>query len=261
MGMELVLLFVIGVCVGSFLNVAVFRTHEEDSMVKGRSKCQSCEIPLGVRDLIPVVSYMALRGRCRRCKSVISWQYPLVELTTGFLFVLLYLTPNLSYVANLGLEGSILFLRDLVFVTFLILLFVYDLRYMLLPDKFTIPAMIVALLLNLVLGFISPELMISGAFILGGFFWVQYVISKGAWVGGGDIRLGALMGLMLGLWQGLVALFLAYIIGALVAVGLLATGKADRKTQLPFGVFLTFGTVIMLLSGEVILDWYLGLLQ
>jgi prepilin signal peptidase PulO-like enzyme (type II secretory pathway) len=132
---------------------------------------------------------------------------------------------------------------------------------MLLPDKFTIPAMIVALLLNLLFAFVSPLLMLSGALILGGFFWIQYVLSKGTWVGGGDIRLGVLMGFMLGLWQGLVALFLAYVIGAIVAVILLITGKADRKTQLPFGVFLTLGTVIMLLSGEVILDWYIGLLQ
>jgi prepilin signal peptidase PulO-like enzyme (type II secretory pathway) len=169
--------------------------------------------------------------------------------------------PDLSYVSNLGLGGNYLYARDLLFVSFLIVLFVYDWKYMLLPDKFTIPAMIVALLLNLLFAFVSPLLMLSGALILGGFFWIQYVLSKGTWVGGGDIRLGVLMGFMLGLWQGLVALFLAYVIGAIVAVILLITGKADRKTQLPFGVFLTLGTVIMLLSGEVILDWYIGLLQ
>jgi prepilin signal peptidase PulO-like enzyme (type II secretory pathway) len=131
---------------------------------------------------------------------------------------------------------------------------------MLILDRFTIPAMIIALLLNLLGGFVSPELMLSGAVVLGGFFWLQFVLSKGTWVGGGDIRLGVVMGLMLGIWHGLAALFLAYILGAIVGVALLVSKKATRKTQLPFGVFLTLATFIMLVAGDVILDWYIGLL-
>src|SRR3989338_7920584 len=136
--------FVVGVCVGSFLNVAIFRILEGEGVVKGRSKCRVCEIPIGAGDLVPVLSYLRLRGRCRSCKSVISWQYPLVELATGVLFVLAYW---------LG-DGWIEILRDWVFVSFLIIIFVYDLRYMLIIDRFTIPAMIFALTMNLWLGII-----------------------------------------------------------------------------------------------------------
>jgi prepilin signal peptidase PulO-like enzyme (type II secretory pathway) len=253
-------LFVIGLFVGSFLNVVVFRTHEDDSFIKGRSKCQSCEIPLGPQDLVPVLSYIALRGRCRHCKSVISWQYPVIEVATGLAFVLLSIHVPNGHLFNLGLWTDGLFARNLLFTCFLIVLFVYDLRYMLILDRFTIPAMIIALLLNLLGGFVSPELMLSGAVVLGGFFWLQFVLSKGTWVGGGDIRLGVVMGLMLGIWHGLAALFLAYILGAIVGVALLVSKKATRKTQLPFGVFLTLATFIMLVAGDVILDWYIGLL-
>jgi prepilin signal peptidase PulO-like enzyme (type II secretory pathway) len=191
---------------------------------------------------------------------VIPWHYPAIEIATGVLFALLYLSFTWGFTDNLGLEGVFLLGRNLLFTSFLIILFVYDLRYMLILDRFTIPAMIIALLLNFFLGYVSPELMLLGALILGGFFWLQFVLSKGKWVGGGDIRLGVVMGLMLGLWQGLVALFLAYIIGAVVGVVLLLSKKATRKTQLPFGVFLTLATFIMLFAGDVILDWYIALL-
>ncbi|MDG1950878.1 MAG: prepilin peptidase [bacterium] len=258
--MYVLCLFLFGLFVGSFLNVVVFRTHEDDTFIKGRSKCQSCEIPLNAQDLVPVLSYLALRGRCRRCKSVIPWHYPAIEVVTGLLFALLYLSFEWGLVPNMGLEGVFLLLRNLLFTSFLIILFVYDLRYMLILDRFTVPAMIIALLLNLGLGLISPVSMILGAIILGGFFWAQFAYSKGEWVGGGDIRLGVVMGLMLGVWHGLAALFLAYILGASIGVFLLVTKRADHKTQLPFGVFLTLATFIMLLSGDAILDWYIGLL-
>jgi len=246
MGIFLVLLF--GLCVGSFLNVAIFRVHEGDEVVRGRSKCMKCEEPIGPRDLVPLLSYLVLKGRCRRCKAVVSWQYPVIELITGLLFVVLYLLHGLEMVL----------VRDIVFISYLIIIFVYDLRYMYILDKFTIPAMIFALLANLWLGLVPAWSILVGGITLSAFFGIQYLVSRGKWVGGGDIRMGALMGFMLGLTHGLVALFLAYVLGGLVGAYLLLSGKVDRKTPIPFGTFLAIGTLLMLLSGDFIINWYLG---
>ncbi|MFH1142560.1 MAG: prepilin peptidase [Candidatus Uhrbacteria bacterium] len=256
-------IFLIGICVGSFLNVLVFRTHEQKSLVRSRSKCQKCEMAIAWYDLVPVLSFFLLRQRCRHCKSAISWQYPLVELATGLLFVLVFLfhfdALTGVFPATDTLPAIIPFLvRDLIFSIFLIVLFVYDFKYQLLLDRFTIPAMVVALLINLFLG-VSIWSMLMGAIMIGGFFFVQWFLSKGKWIGDGDIRMGTLMGLMLGLTQGLVALFLAYILGAAVGVVLLVSKKARMKTQIPFGTFLAVATFVALLWGEQILQWYLGM--
>ncbi len=242
-------IFLLGLCVGSFLNVVIFRVHEGESVARGRSKCQSCEEPIDARDLVPVLSYLMLKGRCRRCKSVVSSQYPVVELVTGVLFLLAFQKHGLS----------LLFIRDAVFVSYLIIIFVYDLRHMLIIDRFTIPAMIFAVIVNMWLGVVPAWSILVGGLVLAAFFWIQFLISKGTWVGGGDIRMGALMGFMLGLEQGLVALFIAYLLGAIVGVGLLVTGKANRKTPIPFGTFLASATVIVLFMGEQMINWYLGL--
>jgi prepilin signal peptidase PulO-like enzyme (type II secretory pathway) len=256
---EVLIVFIIGLCVGSFLNVVVFRTHKGEDLVKGRSKCQSCSMPLKARDLIPVVSYIALRARCRGCKTAISWQYPLVEVATGMLFVLMVFRIPMGMTENLGLQRSlVLIFRDWVFVSYLALIFVYDLRHMLILDRFTLPAIVFAIIVNLWLGIISVPSLLIGGVVLGGFFWLQFALSKGKWVGGGDIRLGVLMGVMLGLEQGLVALFLAYVLGAIISVGLLVAGKVNRNAAIPFGTFLTVATIITMFAGEMILDWYLG---
>lgn len=253
-----ILVFIVGVSIGSFLNVVIFRTHEGESIVRGRSKCRVCENPIRAGDLIPVLSYLRLRGQCRSCHAVISWQYPAVELATGLLFVVMYLKPGFGLSEDLGLQLSILrLIRDWTFVSCLLLIFVYDLRHMLIIDRFTIPAMIFAILMNLWLGTVPAWSVLVGAFVLAGFFWIQFVISKGTWVGGGDIRMGALMGFMLGLEQGLVALFLAYIFGAAVGLVMMACGKATRKTPVPFGSFLAVATLVTLFAGQPLINWYL----
>jgi len=247
-------IFILGVCIGSFLNVAIFRVHEGRSVINGRSKCKTCEEPISAYDLIPVLSYFILRGRCRKCKNVISWQYPLVEFVTGILFLLFYFKFNDS-----SIEGMYTFVRDWIFIAFLIVIFVYDLKHMYILDRFTIPAMIVAIIFNLWLGTVPAMSLITGAVVLGGFFYLQFVISNGAWVGGGDIRMGALMGLMLGLNQGLVALFLAYLLGAIIGIMLLLTKRVGRKTPIAFGTFMAIGTAVILFFGDAPLQWYLGL--
>ncbi|KKW33373.1 MAG: Type 4 prepilin-like protein leader peptide processing enzyme [Candidatus Uhrbacteria bacterium GW2011_GWA2_52_8d] len=236
--------------------MAIFRTHEGESVVTGRSKCRACEVPIGAQDLVPVLSYLRLRGRCRSCKSVISWQYPAVEIVTGFLFVVAFLSSTQTL--NDSITQSLLFLRNGVFLSYLVLIFVYDLRHMLIIDRFTIPAMIFAIIINLWLGTVPAWSVLVGGLVLAGFFWIQFLLSKGTWVGGGDIRMGALMGFMLGLEHGLVALFIAYVLGAIVGLMMMVTGRATRKTPVPFGTFLSVSTVLVLFAGKQILDWYLS---
>jgi prepilin signal peptidase PulO-like enzyme (type II secretory pathway) len=258
--MFFVFMFILGACVGSFLNVAIFRTHEGESIARGRSKCRVCEEPVSVGDLVPILSYVRLKGRCRSCKSIISWQYPAVEVATGLLFMLGYLIVSTQGADNLGLLFmAMLLLRYAVFIAYLVIIFVYDLRHMLILDRFTIPAMIFAIIMNLWLGTVPAWSILVGGAVLAGFFWLQFAISKGTWVGGGDIRMGALMGFMLGLEHGLVALFIAYVLGATVGIGMIASGKATRKTPIPFGSFLAVATVIVLFFGGPLIDWYLSL--
>lgn len=241
------LVFFGGLCVGSFLNVVILRTREGKSFVGGRSRCISCEIELGPAELVPVLSYAILRGRCRNCAAPISIQYPLVEFFTGVLF-LAFFFHDASWAV---------FARDAAFTAFLVIVFVYDLRYMEILDRFTVPAMGVALLANVYLG-TDPRSLLVGAAVIGGFFLVQYAISEGRWIGAGDIRMGFLMGFMLGLTNGLAALFLAYLIGALFGIVLIATKRADGNTPIPFGTFLALGTLATLLFGDQIVGWYLG---
>lgn len=240
------------------MNVIIFRSHEGGSVVNGRSKCRQCKEIIKAKDLIPVWSYLWLKGRCRNCQSSISWQYPVVEMTTGVLFFLVALNYLLDGDQLLG-TGLWTVIRDWVFVSFLIIIFVYDLRHMLILDVFTLPAMIFAFIVHILIGSLSIETMLIGGGILGFFFWIQFFVSKGQWVGGGDIRMGALMGIMLGIQQGLFALFLAYLLGAIVGVFLLSTGKANRKTPIPFGTFLSIAAVVSILVGQPMVDWYLGL--
>lgn len=260
MMMGALLAFVIGLSVGSFLNVVILRTNAGSSF-GGRSRCLSCQAQIAPKDLIPVLSFIALRGKCRSCGERISWQYPLVEFGTGLLFFVFYLRfmygfglpPELS-----PMQSVAFFLRDLAFVTSLMLLFVYDLKYYLILDRFTVPAMAIAFAFNVWVGTFHPYDLLSGGLILGGFFLAQYLFSKGRWIGGGDIRLGVLMGFMLGWKDALGALFIAYALGAVVGLFLIQREKAAWQTQVPFGTFLTLATLVMLLFGRPILTWYMG---
>ena len=251
------IIFVIGLCIGSFIDCLVWRLNRKKTIL-GRSICPQCKKKIAWYDNIPLISFIILRGRCRHCKKKISFQYPLVELATGILFVIVWL--RLNNTSDFVLQTSyLLLLRDLIFISILIVIFIYDLRWYLILDIITVPAMALALVLNFFLGFNCLNLLIAAA-IGGGFFLLQYVVSRGKWIGGGDIRLGVLMGLMLGYPQIIVALMLAYILGSIVGIMLLAAKKKQWSSQIPFGAFLSAATVVVLLWGEKILDWYLGII-
>ena len=178
---------------------------------------------------------------------------------------------------NCSIVQLLLLIRNWIFTGILIVIFIYDLKYQLILDKVTIPAMAIALILNMGIYLINPELLnyqiiklstfplisqflnfLISAVIAGGFFLLQFILSKGKWIGGGDIRLGFLMGLMLGWPNILVALFLAYVIGAFISLGLVLFKKKQMKSAVAFGTFLTVGAFIALLRGEELIGWYFG---
>jgi len=251
-------MFLFGLVIGSFLNCLIWRLRQGEGMW-GRSYCPKCRAKILWYDNIPILSFILLGGRCRHCAKSISWQYPMVELITGIFFLLAWY-KNI-YLIDKCYESCVMsyvdLFRDWFLIAVMIVIFVYDLRWYLILDVVTLPACVVVLILNLILGFNWYNLIISG--IIGSsFFLVQFAISKGKWIGGGDIRLGLLMGLALGWPNILVAIFLAYFIGSIVGISLILLGKKQWGSQVPLGVFLSIATIITMLWGSEILGWYMG---
>lgn len=257
--MTLIIVFIFGLIIGSFLNVVIWRMHARESILTGRSHCPKCRHVLGPLELIPIFSFLIQRGKCRHCGKKISWQYPIVEVATGVLFLLVYLPYDL----RLTTYNFFLLAREWFVISALIVIFVYDLKYYLIPDKIIHPAAtIVIITLPLIYdgeiswwGLLGP---IVAAILGGGFFLVQYIISKGEWIGGGDIKLGALMGLILGVGGLGVALFFSYVVGAIIGLILVVGKIKTMKSQVPFGTFLAAATVFSMFWGEKILQWYLN---
>ena len=224
----------IGAIIGSFLNVVIVRLPQNESLVAPRSRCRACGTELHWFDNIPVLSFLALRGRCRMCGAAISWRYPIVEAVTALMFALAACrsTP----------------LSDLLvawlFLSALIALAGIDLEHQIIPDRITLPGIAVGFLTS----FLGTR--VSGLDSLLG-------ILAGGGMGGGDMKLGAMIGAFLGYKLALLALFLAVILGGIVALGLLSTGIRRRKDPIPFGPFLAIAAAVVMLWGEAILTWYL----
>lgn len=251
-------IFLFGLIIGSFLNCFIWRIRQNES-IGDRSYCPRCGHKLAWYDNIPLLSYLLLRGKCRYCRETISVQYPLVEFVTAILFVLSF---TIKFKEGATWEEDILLslVKDWFIISVLIFVFVYDLRWYLIPDRIILPATGIVLVMNLFLGVGWSEILIS-AIIGAGFFLLQFVISRGMWIGGGDIRMGLFMGVALGYWQHtVVALFFAYLLGSLVGIPLILAKKKQWGEKVPFGVFLAAATVFTLFWGGNILGWYLGYL-
>lgn len=264
-----ILLFILGLCFGSFVNALVWRIHEQDkpkakrakvnlSITQGRSVCPSCKHILGPLDLIPVVSWLLLRGKCRYCKEPISVQYPAVELLTGVLFVISYLLWPYGFAA-LGIAQLIIWLALLVI---LVALAAYDIKWMLLPDRLTLPlgTLVAAQVFTVASiqmewwGIVQAAI---GALCLGGLFWVLFQVSGGRWIGGGDVKLGAVLGFLVGgPVASILLLFFASLIGTIVTFPLLLTGNKALTRKVPFGPFLIAAAIIVYLCGATIISWY-----
>ena len=287
------LVFLLGLATGSFLNCVIFRLAGSASFLKGRSVCPKCKHQLGWKDIIPVASYIILGGKCRYCKRKISRQYPIIETTTALLFLLIFngsaslTTLSLSKGFQFLIFNQFLFfnfqtLANLAFLftiaSFLIVIFVYDLKHYIIPDKIIYPAIVITLFYRLFENLIienwklienwslkienlMPSLFYFYAAMGAALFFALIVlISRGKWMGVGDIKLAFLMGLLLGWPNILVALFFAFMAGALVGLAMIAAKKKTMKSEVPFGPFLVAGVFIALFSGNAIINWYWSLL-
>ena len=260
-----IFIFSLGLCMGSFVNALTYRLNLGLSMWD-RSMCPKCKHKLNLLDLIPVCSFLFLKAKCRYCKSKISWQYPLVEFIAGVIFLLIYLKFIINYdFINYGLvetiDLSLLFICAIILVT----IFIYDLKYYIIPNKVLFPGIILGIIILIFKSIYtwSLELAITHAFsifIVFGFFLVLYLLSKGKWIGAGDVKFGILLGLILPWQQSLIMLFFTYVIGAIVGIILLISKKKKLKEKVPMGTFLVIGTFISIFFGEIILEWYLNLI-
>ncbi len=256
----IIFLFMTGLVFGSFFNVVIYRVPENKSIVKPRSACGACGTTLKPADLIPVFSFLLLKGKCRYCKTPISWQYPLVELITGLLFVILFLKFKLSL--------ELLF--SIYFVSILLIVFFIDLKHMIIPNGLIILGLAGGFALFTVRFFYNDTILGNAAWyspLLGmvttsGFLFLVALLGmlvyKGDAMGMGDVKLYLPIGLFLGMKLGILSLVFSVFIGGITGLFLIMTGLKKRKSQIPFGPFIVAGTFLSLLFGNEILLWYLG---
>ncbi len=245
---------VLGLIAGSFANAVIYRLAHPKKSERPRSFCPQCGHELSWRDLIPLVSFFVLRGKCRYCGDPISWQYPVVEIATAVLFMLIvYQFPAVQAVVLFGIA------------TAMMIIFVYDFRYYLIPDTALYSAVLLAVLYRYLLFHASSGAMydiLHTAYAAAGttaIFLAIYAVSRGKWLGFGDVKLVLFMGILLGFPAVLTALFVAFITGGIIGGILLAAGGKAMKSQIPFGPFLIGGTLVSLFWGEEIIMWYLSI--
>ncbi len=236
-----------GLLAGSFLNVVIHRVPRGESIVWPSSRCPNCQQPIAPKDNIPVLSYLLLRGRCRSCKAPISVRYPLVEALTGVLFGLAV------YRFGLSLE----LLPALVLIGVLIPLAGIDLEHRLLPNVIVGPGAFTGFVLSVAA---NPGAwwvyLASAAAVAGGLFALALAYPGG--MGMGDVKMGGMLGAFLGPYAAL-AVFIGALSGTILAGSLMVAGKIERRSALPFGVFLAFGGLLVLFTGRGIWNYYLGL--
>ncbi|GAW94133.1 prepilin peptidase [Calderihabitans maritimus] len=236
--------FLLGTVVGSFLNLCIDRIPRGESVVLPPSRCDSCGRQLKFYDLVPVVSYLLLGGRCRYCRKKISPRQPLVELAAGFIFSSLYLYYGISVNT----------FKYLVLVSVLLVVFFIDLEHLRIPDRVVVAALLLGTFMAALTRELVPEALLGAAAGFLPLFFLA-VVSRGG-MGGGDVKLAGVLGIFLGWKKILLVLFLASCLAAAVGLLAIASGKKGRKDPLPFGPFLAVGVVIVLFWGTDIVQWY-----
>jgi len=267
----------IGLAVGSFINAFEYRLHEKIDFISKRSMCTHCKHELKALDLIPLISYFFLRGKCRYCETKVSWQYPIVEFLSGCLFLIAAfytfnqvntyeLIPFLQMLMNALFHGLLF--------SFFLFIALYDVKHGIIPNKVIIPAFILSLVINLLIAAamhfypdIHRESLIISTNVawnmLAGFMGAVFIafiiiITKGKGMGGGDLKLVAVMGLLLGMKNLIIALYIAVILGSIGGI-LWGLHKGRIKgLTIPFGLFLSIGSILSFLLGEVLWDYFFG---
>lgn len=251
-----IIFFIFGSAIGSFLNVCIYRLPRNLSIISPSSRCPSCNIPIKPYDNIPILSYIFLGGRCRVCKAGISFRYPLVESLNALFYVLVlwrfgFGLPTIVYC---------IFCSALIVITFI------DLDFQIIPDRITLPGILIGLITG---SFLMPDpfmrysllgikASIIGFLAGGGLFYAIAFLSRGG-MGGGDIKMMAMVGSLMGWKSVLLTTFLGSLSGAVLGIFLMIAKGKGRKTKIPFGPFLALGTLITLFYGQEILYWYLNI--
>ena len=282
--------FVGGLFVGSFLNLVSDRVIRNESILFGRSKCENCKKSLAPKDLVPLLSFILVKGKCRYCKTKLSLYYPLAELVTGLLFVgAAYYTQVFSV---MEVPTVVKFLYLLIIGSVYIVLFLTDAKFRLIPDKisfFGVAVVLLFIIANLVYGLWMARsalmgdefgkyliqagfwknmvvtnlrqfgVLLASSLAIALFFWLLVAITKGRGMGGGDIKLGFLIGLVNGFPYNVAAIFMGFLLGTLYSLFAIFFKKKTVKDTIPFGPFLIAGSVIAFVWGEVLIRWYFGL--
>lgn len=264
-------LLIFGLAFGSFINALVWRIYKQSksskrskkySITTGRSMCVHCSHELGAKDLVPVLSWLSLKGRCRYCNKPISWQYPAVEALTAVLFAGSYIFWPFGF----EFLGVILFIVWLAILIGLIALAVYDIKWQLLPNRivfflYYLGGLYVILRFVQDMSYAIVAEAVLSTLIGGGIFWILFHLSDGKWIGGGDVKLGFLLGAIVFEPQyALMVIFIASLLGTLYSLPQMVSGKLAKQSRIPFGPFLIVATVIVLFFGADLSDAYAELL-
>lgn len=242
-------IFIFGLCIGSFLNVVIDRLPQGKSIIAGRSFCDHCKHVLGWGDLIPVVSFLFLRDKCRWCGRKISWQYPIVELITGLLFLLTY---NSMIRIIEPFKFWLTFVYYIAIVSGLIVIFFTDLKYHIIPDQILIFLTVVTIFFLIFWENSSFPDHLLAALGLSSFFLFLVLVTKGKGMGLGDVKYAFVMGFILGIYASIISFYLSFLTGAAVSLILVIVGKKTLKSAIPFGPFLVGGTLISVFYGAIL---------
>jgi leader peptidase (prepilin peptidase)/N-methyltransferase len=258
-----VFVFALGLIIGSFLNVCIYRIPREKSVVAPSSRCTSCGNPIKFYDNIPVLSYIALRGRCRLCREQLSIRYPIVELINAVLYMIV--------LGRFGFDPPWVLLTYCFFVSSLIVIFFIDLEHQIIPNSITLPGIPIAVVLGAAIlpDPFSPmdplgwQASIIGCLAGGGSFYLVAVVGKALLkkdaMGGGDIKMMALVGGLLG-WKAIIlTTFIGSLLGSVIGVALILIKGREWGARIPFGPYLALGSLASLLWGNDILTWYLNI--
>ena len=247
--------FIFGLCVGSFLNVCIYRLPESKSIVHPRSMCPQCGTLIRFYDNFPVLSYLLLRGKCRHCQTPISFRYPVVELLSGLFAV------GVSLKYGISLEAAIYytFIATLLVITFI------DIDHQIIPDMITLPGIPICFVASFALPQITYIESIMGILIGGGSLfmvaWLYHLLTKKEGMGGGDIKLLGMMGAIIG-WKGvLFTIFVASAVGTVSGMLIMLKTRKSMKLAVPFGPFLAIGCIAYIFFGPQLIVWYINLLR
>jgi len=247
--MEYFIAFIFGITIGSFLNVCIYRIPKGESIISPPSHCPQCCYQLRARDLLPILSYIFLRGKCRQCGRKIPWRYPLIELLTGLIFVLVVY----KYGFTLQALFYCLFSAALIVVAFI------DFDHFLIPNGLVLGILIIGIGFHIFIIPFNTFNALLASLGAGAFFLILQTLSRGG-MGGGDVKLVTVLGLWLGWPDIALAIFLGSLIGSISGVFSIVSKVKKRKDPIPYGPFLVLGTLLTLLAGDIIWQWYLNLI-